>query len=63
MNEMVWKHVAMGGRWGPARTASTGVDRTRPVMALPISNCTLSSLLVMIVDSQGAQVGCGGQGQ
>ena len=36
-------------------TASTGVERTRPVMALAASNRTLSNLLAEVADSQCAQ--------
>ena len=38
-----------------ARTASIGVEWTRSVMALAANNCTLSSLLVLVADSQVAQ--------
>ena len=51
--EMVWKRVEIGGSWDSVRTDSTGVERTRLVMALAASNCTHSSLLV--AHSQGAQ--------
>ena len=53
--EMAWKHIEIGGSWDSARTASTEVERTRSVMALAASICTLSSLLVEVADSQGAQ--------
>ena len=52
---MLWKRVEIVGSWASARTASMGVSRPRPVMALAVSNCTLSSLSVMLSDSQGAQ--------
>ena len=42
------------------RTASTGAERTRPVIALAAANCTLSDLLVEVADSQGAQAAGGG---
>ena len=51
---MVWKRVEIGGSWVSTSTASTGVERTRPVMALPASNRTLSSVLMVVADSQGA---------
>ena len=53
---MVWRRVEIGGSWDSTRTASTEVERTRPVMALAASNWTFSSLLVEVADSQGAQV-------
>ena len=53
--EMVLKSVEIGGSLDSARTASTGVERTRLVMALVASNCTSPSLLVVVADSQGAQ--------
>ena len=52
---MVWKRVEIGCSWASARTASTEAERTRPVMALAASNCTLSGLLMAVTDSQAAQ--------
>ena len=44
----------MGG--GATETPSTGVERTRPVMALAASNRALSSMpVVVLADSQLAQ--------
>ena len=54
--EMAWKHVEIGDSLDSMRSASTGVERTRLVMALDVSNSTFSSLLVEVDDSQGAQV-------
>ena len=42
-------------RWASASTASTRVERSRSVMALAASNCTLPSLLVVVSYSQGTQ--------
>ena len=53
--EILWKHVEIGGSWDFASTASTGVEQTRPVMALVASNWTFSSLLVEVADSQDVQ--------
>ena len=39
--EIVWKRVEIGDILNFVRTVSTGVERTRPVMALTASNCTL----------------------
>ena len=43
---MVLKRVEIGVSWDSARAASTGVERTRPVMAQAASNSAYSSLLV-----------------
>ena len=37
------------------RKASTGVEQTRSVMALVDSNCTLSSMLVVVANRQSTQ--------
>ena len=55
MREMVWKRVEIEGSWDSTRTASTVVERTRPVMALAASKWTISSLLVVVADCQEAQ--------
>ena len=56
MWEIVWKCVEIGGSLDSARTASTGVERMRPLMALAVFNWTFASLLVVVADSQSAQV-------
>ena len=38
-----------------ARTTSSRVEPSRPVISLAASNCALLSLLVVLADSQGAQ--------
>ena len=53
---MVWKRVEIGGSWAFARTASTGVEWTRPVMALAATKWTFLRLLLVVADSQGAQI-------
>ena len=52
---MFGKCVDIGGGWNFTRTASTGVERTRQVMALAASNWTFTSLLVEVADSHDAQ--------
>ena len=52
---MAWKRIEIGASWAFARTSSTGVEWTRPVMALAASNWTLSRLLIVVADGQGAQ--------
>ena len=51
---MVLKRVEIGGTLDSTSNVSTGVERTRPVMALAVFNWTFSSLLVVVADSQGA---------
>ena len=46
---MILKCVEIGGIWDSARTASTGVEQTRLMMALTTSICALSSLLLVVV--------------
>ena len=50
---MAWKRIEIGASWAFARTSSTGVEWTRPVMAL--AAWTLSRLLIVVANGQGAQ--------
>ena len=46
MRELIWKSDEIGGGWNYARTASTWVEQTRPVMALVAFSRIFSNLLV-----------------